>query len=113
MFDALIIAAGEGQRLRDEGINKSKPLVEIKGIPLIQRLIDNIVKLALQFNVPIIPVTIRGSEKSLRKGQKFPRPAKVEIIYGEPLKLDDGKGRLTKDEIQQAVEKIRKEIQII
>jgi len=37
----------------------------------------------------------------------------VEIIYGEPLKLDDSKGRLTKYEIQQAVEKIRKEIQII
>ncbi len=44
MFDALIIAAGEGQRLRDEGIKKSKPLVEIKGIPLIQRLIDNFVQ---------------------------------------------------------------------
>jgi len=29
---------------------------------------NSFVKLALQFNVPIIPVTIRGSEKSLRKG---------------------------------------------
>lgn len=72
---------------------------------------NSFVKLALRFNVTIIPVTIRGSEKSLRKGQKFPRPAKVEIIYGEPLKLDYGKGRLTKDEVKQAVDKVKKMIQ--
>jgi NDP-sugar pyrophosphorylase family protein len=34
-----IIAAGEGSRLRSEGINLPKPLVSIDGIPLIERLI--------------------------------------------------------------------------
>lgn len=34
-----IIAAGEGSRLAQEGIKQPKPLVEVNGIPLIDRLI--------------------------------------------------------------------------
>lgn len=34
-----IIAAGEGSRLANEGISKPKPLVELQGIPIIERLI--------------------------------------------------------------------------
>lgn len=34
-----IIAAGEGSRLASEGVAKHKPLVELNGIPLIERLI--------------------------------------------------------------------------
>lgn len=35
-----IIAAGEGSRLAQEGVSKPKPLVDINGTPMIQRLID-------------------------------------------------------------------------
>lgn len=35
-----IIAAGEGSRLVQEGVNRPKPLVELNGIPMIKRLID-------------------------------------------------------------------------
>jgi NDP-sugar pyrophosphorylase family protein len=34
-----IIAAGEGSRLASEGIKAPKPLIEIKGVPLIERLV--------------------------------------------------------------------------
>ena len=34
-----IIAAGEGSRLASEGVAKPKPLVELQGIPIIERLI--------------------------------------------------------------------------
>lgn len=34
-----IIAAGEGSRLAKEGVSKPKPLVEINGVPIIERLI--------------------------------------------------------------------------
>ncbi len=39
-----IIAAGEGSRLVEEGISLPKPLVELHGIPLIDRLIDIFLK---------------------------------------------------------------------
>jgi NDP-sugar pyrophosphorylase family protein len=35
-----IIAAGEGQRLKEEGIPASKPLIKVNGVPLIERLIN-------------------------------------------------------------------------
>ncbi|GAB6281517.1 MAG: hypothetical protein STSR0008_02570 [Ignavibacterium sp.] len=57
---------------------------------------EGFLRIAVRFNVPIIPVTIKGKEKSLGKGEKFPKPANVEIIYGEPIKLRDEKRKLTK-----------------
>ncbi|GHV50290.1 hypothetical protein FACS1894181_10660 [Bacteroidia bacterium] len=38
-MDFAIIAAGEGSRLVNEGIVQPKPLVQLKGVPLIDRLI--------------------------------------------------------------------------
>ncbi|MDR3611510.1 MAG: sugar phosphate nucleotidyltransferase [Ignavibacteriaceae bacterium] len=35
-----IIAAGEGRRLKEEGIQEPKPLIKILGVPLIRRLLD-------------------------------------------------------------------------
>lgn len=43
MIDVGIIAAGEGIRLKEEGIQVPKPMVAINGVPLIQRII-NIIK---------------------------------------------------------------------
>ena len=40
MMDFAIIAAGEGSRLVQEGITTPKPLINIQGIPLIERLIN-------------------------------------------------------------------------
>jgi len=39
------------------------------------------VRMALEANVPILPVTIRGAHKVWPKGYSFPRFAKVEIIF--------------------------------
>jgi 1-acyl-sn-glycerol-3-phosphate acyltransferase len=43
------------------------------------------VRMALEANVPILPVTIRGGHRAWPKGKRFPRLAEVEIIY-HPLK---------------------------
>lgn len=39
-----IIAAGEGSRLRSEGIAVAKPLVPVNGVPLIERLITSFIR---------------------------------------------------------------------
>lgn len=72
---------------------------------------DGFIKIAAQFHVPIIPVTIKGTNKSLNKNQKFPKPAKVEVIYGKPIKINVGKDQLTKEETQLNVGKIKSIIQ--
>lgn len=40
IIDVGIIAAGEGMRLKEEGIQVPKPLVQINGTPIIKRIID-------------------------------------------------------------------------
>lgn len=39
------------------------------------------VRMALETNVPILPVTIRGAHRVWPKGYNFPRFARVEVVY--------------------------------
>ena len=43
------------------------------------------VKLAQRYEVPIIPITIRGTEKSLSNNHKFPKPANVTVTISTPI----------------------------
>lgn len=73
MFDVGIIAAGDGSRLKEEGIQLSKPLVKINGIPLIQRIID----IARNNGASSISCIINESSKDLEnflKAYNYSRP---------------------------------------
>lgn len=39
------------------------------------------VRIALEAEVPVLPVTIRGGERIWPKGQKLPRFSRLEIVY--------------------------------
>jgi 1-acyl-sn-glycerol-3-phosphate acyltransferase len=52
-------------------------------------------KLATKAQVPIVPVTIKGSYKMMEQSKFIIRPAKVEVIISKPVET---KG-LTKEEI--------------
>jgi 1-acyl-sn-glycerol-3-phosphate acyltransferase len=41
--------------------------------------------IAARANVPIVPMRIFGTERALPRGASFPRPARVEIKFGEPF----------------------------
>ncbi len=42
--------------------------------------------------VPVIPAVVEGSFKAWPKGQKFFRPARINVLYGPPLQTDGLKG---------------------
>jgi NDP-sugar pyrophosphorylase family protein len=62
-MDLAIIAAGKGLRLKEEGINIPKPLVEINGVPLIGRIID----IAIKNGVDSIACIINDESEELEK----------------------------------------------
>lgn len=58
-------------------------------------------RIAMEANVPILPVTIRGGNKVWAQDIKFPRPHKVEIFYHPVLEIPKSEN---KDEHQIAEE---------
>jgi 1-acyl-sn-glycerol-3-phosphate acyltransferase len=50
------------------------------------------VRMALEANTPILPVTIRGGQRVWPKGYRFPRPAKVELVFHplQHIKMQEG-----------------------
>lgn len=58
-----IIAAGEGSRLVQEGVAKPKPLVELNGVPMIERLI----RLFLSANAESISVIVNEQMTQVRE----------------------------------------------
>jgi len=65
--------------------------------------------------VPVIPIAIMGSEKSLQPGQFFPRPADIYVSILEPMHFNISNekpdGHVNKNELQYHVEKVRNIIQ--
>jgi 1-acyl-sn-glycerol-3-phosphate acyltransferase len=68
--------------LRDSGIVVIFPEGG-RGLPdgSIVRMKGGAVRMALEADVPILPVTIRGANRVWPANKLFPRPGKVEIIY--------------------------------
>jgi NDP-sugar pyrophosphorylase family protein len=58
-----IIAAGEGSRLAQEGISKPKPLVELQGEPMIERLIN----IMLRCNAESISIIVNEHMTEVRE----------------------------------------------
>lgn len=61
----------------------------------------------------IIPAKVIGSFKAYPKGASFPRPTKIEVIYGEPIKFNLQRGDQTpkeiyKEAVNMIMEKIKK-----
>lgn len=63
-------------------------------------------KLALQADVPILPVTIRGANRVWAREMKFPRPAKIEVVYHPILETDNFKGENSEVELTEKLKQI-------
>jgi 1-acyl-sn-glycerol-3-phosphate acyltransferase len=58
--------------------------------------------LAVRSGAPVVPIYIRGSGQALPRGHRFPRPAKVTVTFGPPLRFSDEHGRDRKKESYEA-----------
>ncbi len=58
--------------------------------------------LARQSGAPVVPTAIIGTNKAWGKGTKFPRPVKVKIAFGEPVRYSDLFGERTDRQAREA-----------
>ena len=75
-----IIAAGEGSRLRQEGVSLPKPLVNIEGTPMIRRLIDIFCRCGAKSVAVIVNEEMTEVAEYLEKVREEILPVKLEMI---------------------------------
>jgi 1-acyl-sn-glycerol-3-phosphate acyltransferase len=56
------------------------------------------VRIAMEAQVPIMPVTIRGGNRVWAQGMKYPRLGKIEIIYHPPFEIPKPDNKADLDE---------------
>lgn len=72
-----ILEAGEPLVVFPEGTRKEGPVIE--------ELFDGAAYLASKHKCPILPIGIGGSEASMPRGSKVPRPVKIRVVVGRPI----------------------------
>jgi 1-acyl-sn-glycerol-3-phosphate acyltransferase len=100
-----VIARGEPLVMFPEGTRRSGPVVA--------DLYEGPAYVAARTGVPIVPVGIGGSERALKKGQRVPRPVKVHVVVGEPIRPPvpvDGE-RVPRRVLRDLTEELRAEVQ--
>jgi len=59
--------------------------------------------IAGRLKVPVVPVRLRGVEQVLHRHARFPRPGRVEIIFGPPLHLEGQDYAGLAEQVREAV----------
>jgi len=73
-----VIERGEPVVMFPEGTRRSGPVVE--------SLHEGPAYVAAKAGVPIVPVGIGGSERAMAKGRRIPRPVRIHVVVGPPIR---------------------------
>ncbi|MEO1064473.1 MAG: lysophospholipid acyltransferase family protein [Actinomycetota bacterium] len=81
--------------------------------PTLYPFFDGPAYVAAKTQVPIVPVGIGGSARSMPRKAKFIRPTKIHVIIGEPLPPPERKesGRVSRKSVAERTERLAVEIQ--
>jgi 1-acyl-sn-glycerol-3-phosphate acyltransferase len=71
---------------------------------------DGVGVLAVETNVPIVPVYIEGTYKSLKPGTIIPKPHKVKVFFGKPIYMDKYIERLKSEQAYDVYKAVTDEL---
>jgi 1-acyl-sn-glycerol-3-phosphate acyltransferase len=101
------LAGGEPVVLFPEGTRRSGPEV--------QPLFAGPAFVALRANVPIVPVGIGGSDRSMPPGAKWVRPVRVSVVIGRPIwpPPQPSSGRVPRRSVTELTQRLHGELQAV
>lgn len=77
--------------------------------PLVAELFDGTAYLAAKTQARVVPVGVAGTEAALPAGARFPRPARVRIVIGEPIDPPESTAR--RSELRLFTDRLGRELQ--
>ena len=100
-----VLERGDVLILFPEGTCRSGPVVE--------ELHEGAAFLAARTGAVIVPIGVGGTEASMPKGKKIPRPVKVRLVVGAPLRAPErsASGRTPRRQVHELTERLRGELQ--
>jgi 1-acyl-sn-glycerol-3-phosphate acyltransferase len=100
-----VLEAGEVLVLFPEGTRRSGPIVE--------DLHEGVAFLSARTGAPIVPLGIGGSASVMPKGTLLPRPHRIDLVVGEPIKApaSSASGRVSRSAVHATTEQLRSAIQ--
>ncbi|WP_157887546.1 1-acyl-sn-glycerol-3-phosphate acyltransferase [Frondihabitans sp. PAMC 28766] len=85
----------EGSRSRDGKLHRGR---------------TGVARLVLASGVPVVPMSIQGSDQVLPRGARFPRRARITITFGEPLTFARVDGDYDATQLREVTDEIMRAI---
>ena len=81
--------------------------------PSIGPLHEGVAFLAARTGAPILPVGVGGSDVSMPKGRRIPKPLQIRVVVGDPVRPPERgeSGRVPRRQLHAATEELRRAIQ--
>ena len=81
--------------------------------PIVQPLKEGAAFLSSRAQVPILPISIGGAERSLGIGKYFPRPTKIHVLIGAPIAPAEvgPSGRAKRSAVNAKTDELRQALQ--
>jgi len=100
-----VVQRGEPVVMFPEGTRRSGPVVS--------ELYEGPAYVAARNGVPILPVGIGGSERAMKRGKRLPRPVKIHLVVGPPIRPPErAEGeRVPRRVLHELTEQVRVEVQ--
>lgn len=98
-----MLEAGEQVVMFPEGTRQTGPRVEA--------VFDGVSYLASRTGAAIVPVGIAGTEAAMATGTRIPRPVRVAMVAGSPIRPPEG--RMTRPQMSRFSELVRERLQAV
>jgi 1-acyl-sn-glycerol-3-phosphate acyltransferase len=73
-----------------------------------------VARIALASGVPVIPAALIGTFESMPQGAKVPKPGRIEVRFGRPLRFDDVAGKTPdRDTLRSVTDQIMEAIRAL
>ena len=69
--------------------------------------------LAVELGVPIIPARIQGTYEAMPKGHFWPRPGRIHVAFGEPMRISEPGGESRYEVYREVADEVRRRVEAI